>query len=381
VFLALREIARAKLRFSLLAGAVGLLVFLITFQQGLFGGLVTSFIGAVDNQNAEVLVFNDQARQNVEGSFLFPEQQAAIAEVEGVEAVGPIGESTFTVAVEPDGEIVTEDAVLFGYELGGLGEPTTLTEGRLPEGPFEAVASEIDADLGFDIGDVVTITGADGDGPEITVVGLGEDLQWSVSPTMFVSFETYEAARTAVNPDATVVLPALVAVQPAEGVDLDDLTDRIDAEVDGTEALTRSEAVNDNPGVQGVSQSFQIIFALAFLVVTLVVGFFFLILTTQKAKPLTLLRAIGSPSGYLVRSIVAQIALVMAGGIVIGVGLTLLVAQVSAGGGVPLSIDPRTLLITIVALMALAFLGGLVSIRRVLRIDPIRATASTGRTL
>ncbi len=378
MLLALTEIIRAKLRFALLSGAVGLLVFLIIFQQGLLGGLITSFVGAVENQDAPVLVFNAQARRNVEGSFLFDDQVDAVAAVDGVADTGRIGENTFTVLVEPDGtESVDEDAVLFGYELGGLGEPLTLSDGRLPAGPGEAVASAADADKGFDLGDTVRIVGEQG--PEIVVVGRGDNLQWSVAPTLFVSYDTYEAAQRAVNPDADVVLTSLVAVSPADGVGLDTLTDRIDAEVDGVEALTRREAADLNPGVQGVSQSFDIILSLTFVVVTLVVAFFFLILTVQKAKPLTLLRAIGAPTAYLVRSLVLQILLVMATGIAIGVGLALLVAAATPTGDVPVELDGATIGQTIVVLFALSLLAGFVSIRRVLRIDPIRATVDSGR--
>ncbi|MEZ5273015.1 MAG: hypothetical protein R2694_12040 [Ilumatobacteraceae bacterium] len=52
MFLAWHEMRRSKLRFGLLTGAVGLLVFLILFQQALLGGLITQFIGAVRNQSA-----------------------------------------------------------------------------------------------------------------------------------------------------------------------------------------------------------------------------------------------------------------------------------------------------------------------------------------
>ncbi len=302
MLLAAREVLRSKLRFSLLSGAVGLLVFLILFQQALLGGLITDFIGAVENQDSPILVFNDQARSNVEGSFLTPDQVVAISEVDGVAESAPIGQATYTVEA---GDEIT-DAVLFGYTLDGLGAPTSLTDGRLPEGPDEAVASSADADAGFGIGDVVQILGADGAaGPEITVVGLGDSLRWSVAATLFVSYETYERAQRAVNPDAEVVFPSLVAVRPAEGVAAGDLTARIDVEVDGVEALTNDEAVDNNPGVQGVNQSFQIILALAFLVVTLVIGFFFLILTVQKTGALTLLRAIGAPTSYLIKNLAA----------------------------------------------------------------------------
>jgi len=377
MLLALREILRAKIRFGLLSGAIGLLVFLILFQQGLLGGLVTNFVGAVDNQNSPVLVFNDQARSNVEGSFLTLEQADAIAAVDGVAESGLIGEGTYTV----DAGDEIQDAVLFGYELGGLGEPLTLSDGRLPEGPNEGVASSADADKGFAVGDTVEIVGAgDTDGPRIEIVGTGDNLRFSVAPTVFVSYDTFEAAKSAVNPDAEVVLPSLVAVEPADGVGTDELTDRIDAEVPGTEALTRQEAVDGSPGVQGVNQSFGIVLLLAFLVVALVVGFFFLILTVQKAKALTLLRAVGAPTGYLVRNLLAQILLVLGAGVAVGAALVALVG--SAGtGDVAVDLDVRTALYTIIGLAVISLLGGLASIRRVLKIDPLRATLDAGREI
>ena len=97
MFLAFQEMKRAKVRFGLLTGAVGLLVFLIMFQQTLLTGLVNQFIGAIKNQSGEVLVYNGQARKNLEGSIILAEQQDAIAAVDGVSDAAPLGEATFTV--------------------------------------------------------------------------------------------------------------------------------------------------------------------------------------------------------------------------------------------------------------------------------------------
>ncbi|MCP3934734.1 MAG: ABC transporter permease [Actinomycetia bacterium] len=371
--LAWNEMRRAKVRFGLLCGAVGLLVFLILFQQALLGGLVTDFIGAVDNQDAPVLVFNDQARSNVEGSFLFPDQAAAIAGVDGVASTGFIGEGTYTV--ETGGEI--RDAVMFGYELGGLGAPSSLVEGRLPAAPGEAVSSAADRDNGFGIGDVVQIVG-DG-GPTIVIVGLADDLRWSVAPTMFASYDTFEAAQRAVNPQSSVVFPSLVGVQPVDGVDIGELTDRINSEVDGVEALSRQEAVDGNPGVQGVSQSFGIILGLAFLVVTLVIGFFFMILTVHKARALTLLRAVGASSRYLVKNLLVQILMVLAIGSFLGVVMTVALLRLGPSGEVSAKLDPSSVAATLLGLVVLALIGGLAAVRRVLRIDPMSATSGAGQ--
>jgi putative ABC transport system permease protein len=49
MFFAFGEIRRARWRFVLLTGAVGLLVFLILFVQALTGALIGQFIGAIDH--------------------------------------------------------------------------------------------------------------------------------------------------------------------------------------------------------------------------------------------------------------------------------------------------------------------------------------------
>lgn len=373
--LATREIRRAKLRFGLLGAAVGLLVFLILFQQALLNGLVTDFVGALENQDSPIVVFNDQARANVEGSFLLPEQVDAVAAVDGVGESSPIGEGTFTVQAGAVDEL--QDATIFGHELAGLGAPTALIEGRQAEGPFEAVASAADGGNGFAVGDVVTVIGEAND-VEVRIVGAARESRWSVSPTLFVSFESYEAVVRSVNPSAPFVLPSLVAVRPAEGQDEAELTARIDAEVAGVEALTRDEAVAKNPGVTSVSQSFNIILVLAFIVVVVVVGFFFLILTVQKSGSLTLLRAIGSPSSYLVKNLIFQIAVVMLAGAAIGLALTFVILRFGLSGDLAVSISPTSVAITVVGVTALAMVGGLAAIRRVLAIDPIEATVVGG---
>jgi putative ABC transport system permease protein len=369
MFLALKEMRRAKLRFGLLAGAVGLLVFLILFQQALLGGLVNQFIGALQHQSAEVLVYNDQARKNLDGTVILPDQMAAIGAVPGVATVSPIGEGTFTVTA--GGE--ERDAVIFGYQLDGAGAPTTLVEGRLPRGIGEGVASEKDRADGFDIGDVVQVQP---DGNSITVVGVARDINFSVQPVLFTSFETFQQAKQTRNPDATVVLPNAAAVQMEPGVSAAEVVQRINDQVDGVEALTRQQAVDGAPGVSSVRSSFTIILGLFYLVVPLVTGLFFLIVTFQKASALTLLRAIGARASTLVRALLVQVVVVMVAGSFVAFGLYALAIQGVKNLGVHVEILP--VVVTSLVVLALALITSLVAIRRVLRLDPLSATTGAG---
>src|SRR5690606_30840191 len=117
------------------------------------------------------------------------------------------------------------------------------------------------------------------------------------------------------NPDAEAILPNVLGVRPEAGTTDEALVEAVNDVSDDIEALTRDRAATDAPGVDQVRQSFQIIFVLFGLVVPLVAGLFFLIVTFQKSAALTLLRAVGADSATLVRSLAFQVAVVVVAGL------------------------------------------------------------------
>jgi putative ABC transport system permease protein len=362
--LAAREVTRRSGRFVLLAVAVSVLVFFLVFQQGLLSGLITQFVGAIRNQDSDLLVYDDQARRNLQASVVTPEAVDDVAGVDGVAATGPLGTATFTV----DTDAERTDAQLFGYELGGPGGPREVEAGRLPEAPGEAVA-DAGAGPGFEIGDVVTVAGG---GPSLTVVGTARDIAFSVTPTLFTSFDTYVEARTAQNPDAVAVPPSAVAVQVEPGADLAEVAGAIAESVAGVDPLTLAQAEAEAPGVSAVQQSFSLILALGYVVVAVVVGFFFLILTTQKLDQLTLLRALGVPRSRLVVVILTQVVVIVAVALVLGGGGAVWLLATGAAG-IDSSLPTAELAGAMAIVSVLALLAAGASVRRVGRIDPARA--------
>lgn len=367
MFLALKEMARAKVRFGLLIVAIGMLVFLILFQQSLQNGLLTSFVGAVRNQSAPVLVYSVDGQRVIQGSIITPDLEETVRNTDGVGGVGRITQGTFTVA-SATGERF--DTSLLGYDDPGLGAPSELVAGEYPDAPGEAVGNESDADQGFDIGDVVVVEPG---GYEITIVGLARDVQLNAGPTLFVDADDYVAAVQSVNPDVTFVLPNVLGVSPADGVSDAELVEAINAESDELDALTKDDAADQTPGVSQVRQSFIIIFLLYGLVVPCVTGLFFLIVTFQKSGALTLLRAIGAPAGRLVSSLLLQALMIIAAGYAIGLLLYLPVSQLRIGG-LALRFETPAVVFWGIALTLLGVASALISARRVLRIDPIEAT-------
>ena len=138
MFIALRDLWRSKLRFGLLAGAVGLLVFLLLFLTPRSATLLGFFVGAIENNSADVLVYDDTARRNLQASRLDAALVDEVAAVPGVAATAPIGELTLTVRIGDD----LTDLSLWGVDLDGPGRPSTIGVGRpasLPRKSLELI--------------------------------------------------------------------------------------------------------------------------------------------------------------------------------------------------------------------------------------------------
>ncbi len=367
MFLALKEMTRAKARFGLLISAVGMLVFLILFQQSLQNGLLTSFVGAIRNQSAPVLVYSVDGQRVIQGSVITPDLEQLVSGLATVDRAGRIGQGTFTVETG-DGE--RTDATVLGFVSPELGAPSSLVAGRYPSAPGEAVGNQSDASSGFGIGDVVTVRPG---GFTITIVGLATDVQLNAGPTLFMAYGDYVDAVRSVNPDAGDPLPNVLAVAPAAGVSDSELVASINSLSDDLDALTRTDAADETPGVSQVRQSFQVIFLLYALVIPCVTGLFFLIITFQKSGALTLLHAIGAPAWRLVNSLLIQAVIIISAGFLIGLALYTPISQRQLGG-IPLRFETNAVIFWAILLMVLGIGSSLISAKRVLAIDPIEAT-------
>jgi putative ABC transport system permease protein len=359
----------AKMRFSLLIVAIALLLFLILAQQAIQDGLISSFVGAITRQSAPVLVYSVDGQRTLQGSVITPALQAKIEGVDGVGQAGKIGQSTFTASIARGRP---ESVALIGYEKANVGGPDSLVAGGMPAAPGEAVGSDAD----FAIGDTVRL-----DGPrsntEVRIVGLASNAKIQVSPTLFVPWPEYVAWIKAANPDASAVLPSAIGIAPANGTTAREIVARINDASPEADALTRRQAADATPGVANVRNSFRLIFLLFALVVPLVAGLFFLIVTLQQSRTLTLLRAIGVPPGALVRSLLVQVTIVLCAGIALGTLLFVPLSQLKIGS-IDLSFDVTSVLLWAVLLLVLGLASAFLAARRVLSIDPIEATTGGG---
>ena len=156
MFLALKEMRRAKVRFGLLIVAIGLLVFLILFQQSLQNGLLRAFVGAFrDPSRRRCSSTRPTASGRCRAASSRRTSRQLARSADGVGAAGRIGQGTFTVtrrrrdrrrrrssATRPRASARPRDA--------HRGPPAR----RPPARPSPAPRTPA---TGFDIGDIVTV--------------------------------------------------------------------------------------------------------------------------------------------------------------------------------------------------------------------------------
>jgi putative ABC transport system permease protein len=360
----LREILRSKLKFGLLAAAVGLLFFLLLFVNTLSSTLLDQFVGAIENSSADVLVFDADAQATIPASRLAGDDVERVAAVAGVERATPISELSTDTMLE--GEEL--DISLWGLEIGGPGTPLNLDEGRLP-GPGEALVDTSARDAGLTVGSVIDVADVG-----LEVVGVADNATYAVLPTVYVDNATWGEVFSSAYPEAPFAPVNLIGVEVAEGSDAAEVAGAITG-LDGLQGLLPVEAAAATPGVSSIEQSFGLITGITFVIVVVVVGFFFQILTVQKLRVFALLEALGTRFRSLSSYVLGQIGLLVALGIVVGVGM-LAGAAAATRDVFAISIDPVLVGVLGGAILLASLVSGLTSIRRIARQDA--ASVATG---
>ncbi len=373
MFVAFKEIRRSLGRFSLLTMAVALLVLLLLFFQAVAGTLTSGLTGGLESSSADVLVYDQQARRNPATSILSPKVEAEVAAAPDVVATSPIGLSVFTGTVDGSSSADAEiDVQLVGGDPSGPSVPADIATGRLPSANGEALFSGSSFDSPIEIGQQVKVEGV-----SFEVVGTANNAAFNVLPTLYVPYEDYVLASQARAGKAIDVAPSLIGVSVAKGADPAEVARSLSKSIDGIEALDRSEAVAALPGVGQITQSFSILYLLLYIVVALVTGVFFLILTVQKEEALVLLRAVGASSRDVIASVLIQVLVVVGLGALIGsavtAGLLALTRDVFGAG-----LSPSTAATTFALIVAIGLIASVGAVRRVLAIDPINATTHRG---
>lgn len=366
MFLALRELWYARMRFGLMGGVVTLISILTVMLSGLSSGLVDDGVSGLRALPVDGFAFADGTKTDsaFTRSTIDTEQVASWRARPDVAQAAPFG-NTLVNAKTGDG--VAIDFALFGVEPDSFLAPAPAQGSGLAE-PDGIVVSDTALENGAHLGDTVVI---DRLGTTLRIVGVTSGKQtFGHVDVAYVPLRTWQEIHAGAKPGEAVPQHAYreasaVALQ-GSGIDL--------AAGDAaahTSAMTRDDSYDASPGFSAEMATMSMIKAFLYAISALVVGAFFLVWTIQRSGELAVLRAIGAPTRFLLVDGLAQALVVLVGSTALGVLIA--VAGSSFIQGMPFSLDPAAIATGAIGLIVLGLVGAAAAIVRVTRIDPLTA--------
>jgi len=376
-YLAFKEIWRNRGRFLLISLVIALITLLVLFIAALGEGLGNGNREYISKLDAQFIVYQAKSDLLIPASRLGLERVEAIREVDGVADAGMLGTSSATIVNTDDAEPLK--VALLGIEPGHTGEPQVVDGSQLSTGLVDEVIIDRNTALrsGLGVGDTISLRTTQGTEEELftlQVAGVTDGQQYSLQPAIFASFETWdeirpksEAEKNFASPVANVVLVKLTDPEQIEVV-----RQELTAQVENIDVATLDEAIQALPGYSAQQSTLNTQGGFTLIIGLLVIGGFFQIQILQKVSQIGVLKAIGTGNPIVAAATILQIVMVTVIGVAIG-GLLAFLFSLSFPPTVPIVFNGTTSAVAVIALLLIGPLGGLVSIRHAVRIEPLKA--------
>ena len=377
-YLALKEIWRGRGRFILFSMVIALITVLVLFVAALAEGLGSGNREYLEKLNADLIVYQSNVDLSVGASRLGVDRLSEVRRVPGVQTVGPIGTASAALILGDDRKPL--NVALIGVEPGLPGEPPALKgEGLRSRRSKEAVIDRQTAlRAGLEVGDTLTVKSIQDTKEQfynLRVVGISDNRQFSLQPSVFVPISTWDEIRPQAaiggNPDAEVVAN-VIGVQVANPAVAAAVAQQIERDVKDVVAVDRVTAYEATPGYSAQQSTLDTQGYFALLIGVLVIGGFFQILTLQKVAQIGMLKAIGASNLTVGLASIIQIIVVTVIGVFIGAVVTFLLS-LSFPPTIPIVFAPSAVWTAVVSLLLIGPIGGLVSVRYSLKVEPLTA--------
>jgi putative ABC transport system permease protein len=358
-----------------------------TFDQ-LFSDVYKDVDAYVRSSNFVDVPFGGEQRARIPVSEL-----NAVQQVPGVlNAVGDIG--AFARIIGKDGKPLGSDngaPTLGGIASGNLAGLWNVNSGRLPIGPNEMMMDRASAKAGkFAIGDTVRVNAQSGS-REFALVGIASFGDGSsLAGATFALFDQPTASEFLLAPGYVDVF----LVQGDGSLTDTELAARITAALPPSaklETLTGAEITKETQDQIGQALGFLTTFLTAFSLIALGIGCFviynvFSITAAQRLRENALLRAIGASRRQITGALLVEALVVGLLGSILGffagIGLSRGLSALLSAVGVEipstgLSIESRTVLITVVTGVIVTVLSATIPAWRAGRVPPLAALRDT----
>ncbi len=311
--LARRVLFAERRRAILSVAGVASALLLVLLLDGIFAGAMNANTYYVRTGPADVVVSQSGVRtMHMSTSVLPAGALEQTRQVDGVAWVAPISFSTGIVADGTGRQL----SYVIGYDTTtGRGGPHRIVSGRAP-GLGEVLLDGIAANqLGVGLGDTVLVLGS-----PLRVSGLASGGTSIVNTTTFVSHQQYAALRSDVS--------AYLLVKAVSGVRAGELARRLRDAVPNVSVQTRSQFVASEARITRDMSAdlLRIMTILSFGIALAVTALTLLTVTLTRLRDYAVVKALGSSSGRLVRTVSAQAAWTVAAAVAVAVAAAELLA-------------------------------------------------------
>lgn len=348
MYLAIKEILHNKLRYSLVLVTVFLISFMVFFMTSLAIGLVRDNRTAADNWESTGVVLSKYANKNLTASFITEDNYKDKLS----DDAAPLGYMFAVTNLKNDD--TTVNISIFAQNWNSFIAPK-LIEGHYPESKNEVIIDQSMENYNIKMGDQIQLNGST---DEYKVVGITNDSKFFTVPVIYTDLSTYWKLQH--TDKKTKTISAIV------------LNNDVDVSGEGLVQVTEQDMISNIPGYTPEVNVFMGMIIALVVITCLVVGIFIYIIMIQKLGLYGIMRAQGIQSKTIIWSLFCQIFVLSGMGVLmalIGVWAIKFVLPAT------LFFYPSWLAYSLLSLatIIMALLGGLISLPKILKIDPIEA--------
>ena len=344
--LALRELKFYKFKYVLVTLILFLLAFLVLFISALAQGLAKENVSGVEAWSQEYFVISE----GVDDSLTQSNIEEQIDQIEGITDEGHSIEFSADSLITPDS---TTDVIFTNTDESIVPQAD---EGRLPENSDEILLNYKLTDEGYSIGDTVELKDTD---VTFEITGFTDDIMYSHTSMAYVTDDGMDRLeRTSI---------AAVALSENTSDISDDIND-----IEDVKMVSEDDIKQAIPSYQAEQQPLNLMIVFLFIISAIVLSAFFYVITIQKSSQLGILKAIGTKNSELVKAILVQVMLITLIGVVLSVGIMFALNNVIPVS-MPFYLNPGLMMIVSGLFLVVAFLGAILSLVRIVKIDPLDA--------
>lgn len=348
MYLAIKEILHNKLRYCLVLVTVFLISFMVFFMTSLAIGLVRDNRTAADNWDSTGVVLSKYANKNLTASFITEDNYKDKLS----DDAAPLGYMFAVTNLKNDD--TTVNISIFAQNWDSFIAPK-LIEGHYPESKNEVIIDQSMENYNIKMGDQIQLNGST---DEYKVVGITNDSKFFTVPVIYTDLSTYWKLQH--TDKTTKTISAIV------------LNNDVDVSGEGLVQVTEQDMISNIPGYTPEVNVFMGMIIALVVITCLVVGIFIYIIMIQKLGLYGIMRAQGIQSKTIIWSLFCQIFVLSGMGVLmalIGVWAVKFVLPAT------LFFYPSWLAYSLLglAIIIMALLGGLISLPKILKIDPIEA--------